>query len=59
MVTPEATYPLSPADPKPLPYMPKEFLQPTTPQPAAAPRQKPIASANAKPAVEAQSRSAK
>jgi pilus assembly protein CpaC len=59
MVTPEATYPLSPADPKPLPYMPKEFLQPTTPQPAAAPRQKPIASANAKPAAEAQSRSAK
>jgi len=26
IVTPESTYPLSPTDPKPLPYMPKEFL---------------------------------
>ena len=55
MVTPEAAYPLSAADPKPLPYMPKPFL----PQPAAVSGQKPIAGANDKTAVEAPVRIAK
>ena len=55
MVTPEAAYPLSAADPKPLPYMPKPFL----PKPAAVSGQKPIAGANDKTAVEAPVRVAK
>ena len=59
MVTPEATYPLSPADPKPLPRMPKEFLPSALPQPAPASGQKPIASVDAKTTPEAPSRSAK
>jgi len=58
MVTPEVTYPLSPADPKPLPHMPKEFL-PTAPQPDAVSGQKPIGGANAKTDTEAQGRSGK
>jgi len=32
MVTPESTYPLSAADPKPLPHMPREFLPGEPPQ---------------------------
>jgi pilus assembly protein CpaC len=40
MVTPEATYPLSATDPKPLPHMPKEFLPEAVPQGASG--QKPI-----------------
>jgi pilus assembly protein CpaC len=59
MVTPETIYPLSPSDPKPLPHMPKEFLPPAAPEPAAASGQKPTASANAQTAQEAASRSAK
>jgi pilus assembly protein CpaC len=55
MVTPEATYPLSAADPKPLPRMPKEFLPPAVPQGALG--QKPIASVTTAP--EAPIRSAK
>ena len=31
VVTPESTMPLSPGDPKPLPYMPREFLPDDTP----------------------------
>ena len=52
MVTPEATYPLSPADPKPLPQMPKEFLAPLS-------GQKPIAGENIKTVPEAPGRSGK
>jgi pilus assembly protein CpaC len=32
MVTPEITTPLNPGDPKPIPYMPKDFLVPLTPE---------------------------
>lgn len=52
MVTPEVTYPISPSDPKPLPYMPKQFLPPS-----AASGQRPVASA--KTAAEPPFRSAK
>jgi pilus assembly protein CpaC len=34
MVTPEITSPLNPGDPKPLPYMPKDFLMPIGPNDA-------------------------
>lgn len=36
MVTPEITRPLSPADPKPMPVMPKEFLGPVGPKSGSA-----------------------
>jgi pilus assembly protein CpaC len=55
MVTPEAAYPLSATDPKPLPHMPKEFLPPVVAQGASG--QKPVASIKTVP--EAPSHSAK
>ena len=58
MVTPDATYPLSATDPKPLPPMPKEFLPGVAvpSHPAAAPSGKPAAATSAKPASEAPGR---